>query len=283
LIYSKDATFPYPVLIHGSENYKENEFLLDVELQENNNEYRFLIDYSLDSDFLNDLVQSDRAELIFIVQSKDSKFYYLNKDEHEIRIPKNRISLSKRTTLQLIIRANEQISLKDNLDLNEFYNDIRSDVFVPAHGVMGLSNIVLYDGNNKKPFDLFEKKLDPSINSDIAIELGEETILIVYRSAEFQFITFPGSTALNYPFIYMGLQKALYKMIVENSEDHESLYIDEMEPPSNGLSFKLYNLLKSKFVNELNINNIDQVIYSISDRIIEKYVQVVKGIGDNGN
>jgi len=283
LIYSKDATFPYPVLIHGSENYKKNDFLLDVELQENNNEYRFIIKYSLNSDFLNNLVQGDKAELIFIVQSKDNKFYYLQKDENEIRIPKNRISLSKRTTLQLIIKANEQISLEDNLDLNEFYNDIRKDVFVPAHSVMGLSNIVLYDGNNKKPFDLFEKKLDPSINSDIAIELGEETILIVYRSEEFQFISFPGSIALNYPFIYMGLQKALYKMIVENSEDHESLSIDEMEPPSNGLSFKLYNLLKSKFVNELNINNIDQVIYNISDRIIEKYVQVVKGIGDNGN
>lgn len=283
MIYSKDATFPYPVLIHGSENYKKNDFLLDVELQENNNEYRFIIKYSLNSDFLNNLVQGDKAELIFIVQSKDNKFYYLQKDENEIRIPKNRISLSKRTTLQLIIKANEQISLEDNLDLNEFYNDIRKDVFVPAHSVMGLSNIVLYDGNNKKPFDLFEKKLDPSINSDIAIELGEETILIVYRSEEFQFISFPGSIALNYPFIYMGLQKALYKMIVENSEDHESLSIDEMEPPSNGLSFKLYNLLKSKFVNELNINNIDQVIYNISDRIIEKYVQVVKGIGDNGN
>lgn len=283
MIYSKDATFPYPVLIHGSENYKNNEFILDVELQENNNEYRFLIEYSINSIFLNTLIQTDKAELIFIVQSKDNKFYFLKKDEYEIRIPKNRISLSKRTTLQLIIRANENISLKENLDLNEFYTDIRSDVYIPAHGVMALSNIVLYDGSNIKPFELFEKKLDPSIKSDISIELGEETILIVYRSEEFQFNTFPGSTALNYPYIYMGLQKALYKMIVENSEDHESLNIDDMEPPTNGLSFKLYNLLKSKFVNELNINNIDQVIYSISDKIIEKYVQVIKGIGENGN
>lgn len=283
MIYNKEATFPYPVLTNGTENYKQGEFILDVELMENAFVYKFNISYDIGSSFLSELVQTDMAELIFVVQSKDNKFYLLDRNQKEIYIPKNRISFNKRTSLQLLIRANKEISFMNNMDLNEFYDDKKSEIIVHEHAVLGLSNIVIFDGSNKKPFELFEKKLDPNIKSDIAIELGEETIVIVYRNENFQFNSYPNSVSLNYPYVYMGLQKALLKMIMENSDDQDSLMIREMDPPNNGLSFKLYNLMKSKFVEELSVDNIDQVINSISDHMIEKFVHTIKGISDNGN
>ena len=67
----------------------------------------------------------------------------------------------------------------------------------------------------------------------------------------------------------MGLQKAMYRFIVNNGEDNESVDIDDMEIPEDSLDFKLYNLMKKKKIRELNIDNMDEVIYSISDKVIE--------------
>ncbi len=36
-------------------------------------------------------------------------------------------------------------------------------------------------------------------------------------------------------------------------------------------------------VEELSFDNIDEVIYKISDRIIEKFASAVKGLAVNGN
>ena len=84
----------------------------------------------------------------------------------------------------------------------------------------------------------------------------------------------------------MGLQKALYRFLINNSEDGESVDIDELSYQSetlNVLDLKLFNLLKSKGIQELNTENIDEVIYLISDRILEKYATAVKGLYKNGN
>lgn len=283
MIYNKDATFPYPILCNSSDSYHYNVFHLDIDLQENAAEYKFNLNYEIGSEFLTDKLGKGEVKLLFIVQSKDNKFFILNKDQKEVIIPKNRISLGKRTTLQMMLRSNMSLTMAENNDLHEFYDDIKDEIIVPAYSVLGYSNTVIFDGSTKKPFEIFEKKLDPNIASDIAIEIGEETILIKYKHENSQFPTYPNNKELNYPYIYMGLQKALYKMIVEHSEDNETLYLDEMDVPTNGLNFKLYNLLKSKAISELTVNNMDEIIYKISDRIIERFVLAIKGINENGN
>lgn len=282
MIYNKEATFPYPVLTNGSDTYVNGYFSLDIELIEND-EYNFLIEYELSSEFLKALVDTNKAQLVLVIQSKDNKFYNITNTKQKINIKKTRISLDKRTSIQLLLKSNEDISFCLNDDLNSFYEGIKSELSVQPHAVLALSNVVIFDGSLRKPFDLFEKKLEPTIKSDIAIELGEETIIIKYRSENFQFSTASNSTELNYPYIYMGLQKALYKMIVENSDDNESVSISEMEPPTNRLSLKLYKLLEKKLIDEVSLNNLDEVICKISDRILEKYVLAVKGIVNNGN
>ena len=41
MIYNRNATFPYPVLTNNTEDYVDSCFLLDIELNENTNNYIF--------------------------------------------------------------------------------------------------------------------------------------------------------------------------------------------------------------------------------------------------
>jgi hypothetical protein len=283
MIYNKNATFPYPVLTNNTKDYINSFFSLDIELNDNTAYYVFSVKYELGSEFLMKSIKNNDAKLVLIIQSKDSKFYELNNSLDPIYILKSRISLNKRTSLQLIIKANKNINFEYNLDLDPFYCEMKNKIIVNKYELLALSNVVIFDGSNKKPFEIFEKKLDDTLKSEISIELGEETIIINYKSEEFQFATLSNNNVLNYPYIYMGLQKALYKIIVDYGGESEAVSINNMEVPENGLNFKLYNLMRSKMIDELTINNIDEVIYKISDKILEKFTRVVKGIGNNGN
>ena len=75
----------------------------------------------------------------------------------------------------------------------------------------------------------------------------------------------------------MGLQKALYRFVMNNGEDGE-VDLDEIDVPENSLDLKLYNLMKEKMVTEVNLENIDSVIYLISDKILEKFSSAVRGL-----
>ena len=167
--------------------------------------------------------------------------------------------------------------------MDHFYDEFRSEVEVPKNAILGFSNSVIFNGSNNKPLELFEKKVNPNLKSGVKIELGSETIIINYKNESLQFTDLPQSSTFNNPYVYMGLQKALYRFIVNNSEDHESVDLEEMEPPNDGLDFKLYNLMRKKKISELNIENIDEVIYSISDKMLEKYTAAVRRLYSNGN
>lgn len=283
MICKKDANYPYPILTNGSNGYKDCSFIFDVKLEENTHNYIFEIEYEIDSSFINKLLQKGLAQLVLIIQSKDNKFYDLGVGQKYKEISKSRLSLSKRTTIQLLVQSNEELSFKDNHDLNSFYEEFKDDIIISKNSILGFSNIVTFEGSTTRPFDLFEKKVNPSIESDIEIELGNETIIINYKNEGLQFNNLPMSSTLNNPYVYMGLQKALYQFIINNSEDMDEVDIEEMNPPVDSLDFKLYNLMRRKMISELSLENIDEVIYSISDRILEKYATVVREMGVNGS
>ena len=284
MIYKKDANFPYPVLTNTSNTYKKPEFLLDIELKENSQYYKFEIKYNISSLFINNLLEDEKAQLILVIQSKDNKFFNLELGQKCIGIKKSRISLSKRTVIQLLIKAKEDIEFKANNDLNSFYNNLKEQIVLPKNSIVGFSNTVIFDGSNAKPLDLFEKKINPNLKSDIKIELGSETIIIHYKNKDLQFADSHISNKLNNHYVYMGLQRALYRFIINNNVgDYESVDLSSIEAPTNGLDFKLYNIMKNKFVDELNIENIDEVICLISDKILEKHSAAIKGLYNNGN
>ena len=277
-----NAIFPYPVLKNELDDYTENIFNLEVDLKDNTNEFIFEITYEIGSDYIKNLIDTKKAALFLVIRAKDNKFFRVENNS-KVSIPKNRISLDKRTSIQLIIRAEEQIDFQDNNDLTDFYTGIKTKISIDKHCLLGLSNVVIFDGSMRKPFDIFEKRISSDLNSDIKIEVGSETIIIEYKHEDYQFVTSPNSSILNYPYIYMGMQKALMKMIKEKSDDGESLDFNDMEMPEEPLYAKLYNLLKSKGIDGVDINNIDEVIYKSSDRILEKFSNVIKGLNENGN
>lgn len=283
MIYKKDANFPYPILTNTSNSYDNCSFILDINLEENTNEYIFEISYDITSPFIEGLLKKGQATLILIIKSKDNKFFNLEYGQKSKSIPKSRISLSNKTVIQLFIQSNEEINFKNNYDLDLFYEGFKDEIYVPKNSILGFSNSVVFDGSTNKPLELFEKKVNPNLKSDVKIELGSETIIINYKNEALQFIDLPQSSTFNNPYVYMGLQKALYRFIVNNSEDHEEVDLDEIEPPSDGLDFKLYNLMRKKKISELNIENIDEVIYSISNKMLEKYTAAVRRLYSDGN
>lgn len=282
MIYKKDANFPYPLLTNTSNSYESSNFILDINLEENIHNYRFGIDYKIDSSFMNNLLKEKKAQLILVIQSKDNKFFNLEVGDKFKEISKSRISLSKRTTIQLLIQSKEEISFKDNNDLSEFYEEFKEEIIVPKNSILGFSNTVIFEGSSSKPFELFEKTINPNLKSDVKIELGSSTIIINYKNEELQFTDSPLSAQLNNPYVYMGLQKARYRFIVNNG-DGEEVDLDSISEPNDDLDFKLYNLMKKKMISELNTDNMDEVIYTISDKVLEKYCAAVRRLYSDGN
>ncbi|UOK56127.1 hypothetical protein MGI18_13870 [Bacillus sp. OVS6] len=274
MIYRKDANFPYPVLSNTSQSYIYNLFELDVNVSENADYFHFEFEYEIDSEFMKEQIRRGKAQMILIIQSKDNKFFKLNAAQRSVKLHKSRISLNKRTSIQLQIQALDDVSFTTNDDLSEFYIQFRDQVTVSKYFLLGYSNVITFDGRINKPFELFEKKLDENLNSDIKVELGQETIIIHYRRPEFQFNHLPKSNVLNNPYIYAGLSKALQAFIINNSDDGD-VDLDDIQEPESPLDLKLYHLMKKKNVSELNMDNIDEVIYMISDRIIERYTSAL--------
>ncbi|PID20185.1 hypothetical protein CSV61_16010 [Sporosarcina sp. P3] len=282
MIYKKDANFPYPVLTNTSNSYESGGFTLSVDLKENTDNYRFNIELEIESDFLRKLLSTRKAKLYLVVQSKDNKFYEVDLNTKFIDIPKNRISINNRTSLQMSIQSKEEISFAYNNDINSFFKEFREDIVVSRYAILGFSNTVIFEGSSSKPFDLFERKVNPALSSAIKIELGSETIIIHYRDADLQFVGLPMSGNFNNPYIYMGLQKALSRFIGNYGEDGQ-VYIEDVDLPTDQLDAKLYRLMKAKMVVELTSETIDDAIYNISDKVIEKYALAVKGLATSGD
>lgn len=284
MIYSKKANFPFPILTNNSFDYNDAEFEFDVTLSDNTDNYIFDISYTISSNFINELLRSKKARLILIIKSKDNQFHLLKSlINPSIIIPKSRLSLSERTVLQLMIQTTDNITFSSNNDLTEFYTDLKNDIQINKGMALGFSNLVTFNGKTNKQYDLFERKVDPSIPSDIDIRIGEETILIVYKNENMQFSGMSGSNELNYPYIYIGLQKALISF-VSHYTNHidDSLDLSEVGELSSSLDEKLYQLMTAKKIDELSLNNMDHVIYLISDKLISRFTNTIRGM-HNGN
>lgn len=283
MIYTKKANFPYPILMNFTDDYVNAEFEFDVNLKDNAEEYILDIEWSVSSEFILDQIKQGKANLVLIIKSKDNQFHILNySDVIHKTISKSKLCINTRTVMQLMIQANEDICFENNLDVNEFYSNNRADIIVHAGQTLGFSNVAVFDGSQDKPYELFEKRVDENIQSDIEIQLGEETILIVYKKQEFQFQDLPNGRELNYPYIYLGLEKALCSFLVHSNPEfpEEGIQMNEIDPPENPLELKLYSLMQAKNVSELTWDNMDQVIYQLTDNIVGRYTDIVRRLSN---
>lgn len=281
MIYTKKANFPYPVLMNFSDDYQDPEFSLDVMIKDNTDDFLIEVAWDISSDYIYELLKTGKANLYLIIKSKDNQFFKLQpKKKTQQSIPKRKLCIHARTTVQLMVQAAETLEFSDNNDLNTFYDAIKEEIQVKAGNVLAFSNTVIFDGEQNKPYDLFEKQIDSDINSDVEIRLGAETILVVYKNEQYQFAEVQNSKELNYPYLYLGLQKALISFLMHANPDNpdEGVDVEEMEQPENALESKLYSLMQSKNISDLSMENIDEVIYKISDNLIMKYHNAVRGM-----
>lgn len=285
MIYKKEVNFPYPVLTNSSNSYKNCFFDLDVNLLENKDIYDIQFEYNIESNFINELLENGRAKLFLIIQSIDNKFFEIKSGEKSKSINKNRLSLSKRTQIQLMVKSYDEISFKNNNDIHGLYEELKSKIIIPKNSVLAFSNVVTFEGSYKKGLELFEKRVDPNIKSEIKIDLSAETIIITYKKKEMLFDDVLVDNSLNNLYVYMGLQRALNEFILNNrtNNDEDEVIISEIKQPELELDSKLYRLMKNKMIDELSKDNIDEVIYLISDGIVEKFASSIRGyINDRG-
>ena len=280
MIYKKDANFPYPVLTNTSNAYNNAKFHLVIGLDEIGNDYCFEPQYDISSEFIKSQIQSENASLILVVQNKDTKFYEMDQDQKFIKIPRERISIKEKTSIQLLIKAKEDISFINNEDLSDFYGNFKESILVPKNSILGLSNIITLNVI-KKPQELFEKKIDPNLKGPFEIELSNETIILKFKNENYQFVDIPNNRDLNNAYIREGLGRAVINFVINNGEENV-VEIDEIDPPEVELDFKLYNLMKSRNVKEVSLENIDEVVNIIGNNIIEKFTNAVRGLY-NGN
>ncbi|RUL51328.1 hypothetical protein [Lysinibacillus antri] len=277
MIYKKDANFPYPILSSNTLAYEESDFTIKVSFEEDGDLYRFKIAAQLTSEFVEALLKNGEAQYLLVIQSKDTKFFPLDMHNLQVEIAKNRMSLSNRTSIQLHIVAKSDIRFENNRELNSFYDQLKDSIVVPKFSMIGFSNIVTFEGGMKNPLDLFEKRLNPNLSSAIKFELGSECIIIHFRDEDIQFQSMTRANAFMNPYLYTGLRMALERFISNYAdEDDDVVELSQMTQPEDLLDFKLYNLMTSKAVEELHVDNIDEVIGRISHQIIEKYVKAVK-------
>ena len=280
MIYKKDANFPYPILTNTSNAYNNAKFHLVIGLDEIGNDYCFEPQYDISSEFIKSQIQSENASLILVVQNKDTKFYEMDQDQKFIKIPRERISIKEKTSIQLLIKAKEDISFINNEDLSDFYGNFKESILVPKNSILGLSNIITLNVI-KKPQELFEKKIDPNLKGPFEIELSSETIILKFKNENYQFVDIPNNRDLNNAYIREGLGRAVINFVINNGEENV-VEIDEIDPPEVELDFKLYNLMKSRNVKEVGLENIDEVVNIIGNNIIQKFTDAVRGLY-NGN
>ena len=280
MIYKKDANFPYPILTNTSNAYNNAKFHLVIGLDEIGNDYCFEPQYDISSEFIKSQIQSENASLILVVQNKDTKFYEMDQDQKFIKIPRERISIKEKTSIQLLIKAKEDISFINNEDLSDFYGKFKESILVPKNSILGLSNIITLNVI-KKPQELFEKKIDPNLKGPFEIELSNETIILKFKNENYQFVDIPNNRDLNNAYIREGLGRAVINFVINNGEENV-VEIDEIDPPEVELDFKLYNLMKSRNVKEVGLENIDEVVNIIGNNIIQKFTNAVRGLY-NGN
>ncbi|WP_080871981.1 hypothetical protein [Oceanobacillus timonensis] len=283
MIYKKDASFSYPVFSNTSSSYLNSEFYFDVtSLETNSKDYLFTFKYVISSVFIEELLRSGKASLIIIIQSSDNYFKEIPYGVNEITVPKKRLSLSNKTTLQLHIQSKDDIYFDNCMELSPFYEVIKDNIHIEKHKLIGYSNIVSYSGSKVKPLEIIHKVVDPKLPIAFKVELSSSTIILQFKEEAYQLNGMVPHNNLMNMYIYEGLSRALTQFINDNIGDEEFIDLTELSGSTqvSDLDQKLLDLMENKGISELHPGNIDEVIALISNKIVEKYVDSVREVGN---
>ncbi|CAD2071036.1 hypothetical protein JEOAER750_00137 [Jeotgalicoccus aerolatus] len=280
MIYKKGASFPHPVYYEDTSSYRDCVFDFDIQsVSEDRTHYIFTFEYELQSQFLKELLANNEVNLNIIIQSNDNFFSKIHFQDKIIKIPKNRLSLNKKTLVQLQLQSRKDIYFAKNHELTTFYNEYKEDTIVPKNSLLGFSNTVRYDGEGNKPLLLFEYETDPTLKSEFKVDLRPETIVLIFKDDKYLMKEFNKNLVNMY--VYAGLSQALTLFINKYGKEEEYVVLENLSISYDDvLDQKLYDLLESKQVIDVSLEEIDEVIYLITDNIVGKYVEAIREVSN---
>lgn len=283
MIYTEDASFPYPIMSSNSYDYNDNSFFFDIDVKSNSETYSLTFNIKLGSEYLNELLEKKKIEYIVIIKTQDSSFYKLS-DNKILEIKRKKLSFKNNSKIQLILKSSCSLDFKDNFDIDPFYTDDNESINIDKNSIVGFSNVVIFDKSEKTDVDLFEKKIDKSISSEVKIEIRDENIVLIFKDEKYQFGKIIESKRLNYPYLYIGLQRLLMEMIVSdcgNQDNVLEINKNSISNASKGVYRKIVKLIENKGIKQISFDDIDEVINLISPNLINEYYKGIIGVSKN--
>ncbi|WP_282929119.1 hypothetical protein [Anaerococcus sp. Marseille-Q7828] len=282
MIYTKNASFPYPILSLDNDSYIDNTIELDIEnIERIDNNY--IINYStlINSQFIKNLLIDRKAAMILVISETDSKIFEINNNEGSITIPSSRINLNNKFDAQLQIHAKENISFLLCDELNDFYTNFKGMIEAERYAILGYSNLVTMEAISNNPIDLFEYDIDENLDEDfrIKIDSNSETILLVFNNKRIMFDNQFSSHSLLNMYYYIGLCRAFEYLIDQTlldvyNDNEEGIFVRDIDR-DNVLFNKLAILLEDKNIDYIKKEDIDKVIYCLSPNLIGNFVKEV--------
>lgn len=277
MIFNKNVSFPYPIFSDFSNDYKSGTFQLEVnDVLDRGSYYEFDIHFTLDNEFFRDLIDNHQAHIVGVIDGVD--YYTFQMNELPLKILKNRIALNRKIRIQLMIVTIQNISFKNNDYLHEEYHTVKENIIVLSNHAIALSNVITYDGEIKKPYEIFSFEIKNDLDSEIKIEIKHDVINIVYKNNQLKYDDFSRKKQLNNHYVYMGLQKAILMMLKNYGGEEEEIIVEDLVDVFEELNKKLLQLMKVYKVTNVNYDNIDLVIFKISDHIISKHYKAIEEI-----
>lgn len=286
MIYTKPTNFSYPILNNLQDDYLDKNFYIDIKTDyKDGRNYQFRINIDLASEFLLNQIKENKAKMLLIISSVDSRYYEVDIDDPLVKVADNRVYLKDNTKFQAIIMSKDNINFKNNDDLHPFYDEFKSDINVGPGKLLAFSNYYTFSGNLEEAVEVFKETINPDLSVPIDIKLDSNFITLVFKDSNIGFKNSQDGRDLKNMYLYAGLQKSLLNLISKNlnmDNDYDTYKSLEdgiaVERINNGnaLDMKLKHLLQDKGFEYIYLDNIDEAVQKIAEGIIEKYVEAVR-------
>lgn len=290
MIYSKDASFAYPLFANNNHSYRDNGFFIQIqEVVDSQDSYIIKYNLTIESEFISHLIREHQAQLILIIKSKDNSIYYIDIDDTQLVIPKSRISFSEKTNLQVHIQALQDINFYHCNELNDFYQMFKNQIIIPKNNLIGYSNVSSIRNTGKNQIQLFKFATDETSKSDFKVDFDEDSIILIFKNEDFRLEGMVNNINIMNVYFYQGLYRAIFRFIQQNigitgNVEEESLFLSDVESYElDNLNSVLYDLFETKGVEELSYDTIDDIIQAISPEILDRFNTTIKRLKENGN
>ena len=292
MIYNKNVSFPYPIFCNDSTEYKNPYFSIDVDnlkFEDENNKLSMDFKLNINSIFIKKLIEENRVRLLMITNSHISMYEEIDFNCNHIELNTKVVDRDK-IQIQILVVTKEMITMRDNSELVEFYDEYLDEIEIKKNSVIGYSDVLNLRKPDNDSLKLFNYKINENQKEDFKVKLTDKIIELHFSDKRF-LLNGLGKDLLNMYF-YNALSIALLNEFREELQtDGQELYIDSLVEDQEisskyemNLRNKLISLMLDKNIERLSADNIDEIIFRCSNDLIKKFVgEVEKLSSSRGN